>query len=165
MSDALPIYCFNGHLVGVWNAPMRISPGRLQEMLMESAYEEADRLNFCTICGAQTLGDCLNCHLPFDPEERRRPSYCGRCGKPFPWTEGALSAAREYTDDLELTPGEKTELKNTFPDLTVETVRTPLAVSRFKKYMSKIGPVASATLKKMLDIAIDEGVKKLLGLM
>ena len=47
--------------------------------------------------------------------------------------------------------------------LTSDTARTPLAVSRFKEYMSKIGPVASATLKKTLDVAIDEGVKKLLG--
>jgi hypothetical protein len=32
MSNAVAIYCFNGHLVGAWNPPMRISPGRLQEI-------------------------------------------------------------------------------------------------------------------------------------
>ena len=53
----------------------------------------------------------------------------------------ALSAAKEYTDDLDqLSAEEKTTLKGTLDDLTSDTARTPLAASRFKKFVSKIGP-------------------------
>jgi Uncharacterized protein conserved in bacteria (DUF2321) len=42
----------------------------------------------------------------------RPPRYCGECGTPFPWTETALQAAKEYTDDLEqLTLEEKATLE------------------------------------------------------
>ena len=52
------------------------------------------------------------------------PNFCGQCGGAFPWTERALAAAREYTDDLEeLSVEEKASLKGTFTDLTANTPR------------------------------------------
>jgi hypothetical protein len=46
----------------------------------------------------------------------------------------ALQAASEYTDELQgLSDGDKTSLKNSFGDLTVDSPRTALAASRFKR--------------------------------
>lgn len=93
------------------------------------------------------------------------PSYCGECGSPFPWTETALAAAREYTDDLDqLSQEEKTELKKALDDLTVDTPRTPLAASRFKKVLNKIGPKAGSVLQKIVENVLTEAAKKSLGL-
>jgi hypothetical protein len=93
-----------------------------------------------------------------------RPGYCGGCGKAFPWTETALSAAKEYTDELDqLSPEEKTMLKGTFDDLTIDTARTPLAANRFKKFMSKMGPNAAGVLSKIVETVMTEAVKKMMG--
>ena len=93
------------------------------------------------------------------------PSYCGECGTPFPWTQTALTAAREYTDDLEqLSQEEKTELKKTLDDLAVDTPRTPLAASRFNKFLNKIGPQAGSVLQKIVETVLTEAAKKSLGL-
>ena len=93
------------------------------------------------------------------------PRYCGECGKPFPWTETALEAAREYADDLDqLSSEEKAKLKATFDDLTIDTIRTPLAANRFKKFMTKVGPAAGGVLQKILEAVATEAAKKSMGL-
>jgi hypothetical protein len=95
----------------------------------------------------------------------RPPRYCGECGRPFLWTETALAAAREYTDDLDqLSNDEKASLKEAFGDLTVDTARTPLAVSRFKKFVTKVGPVAGDVLREIVETVAIEAAKKSIGL-
>lgn len=96
---------------------------------------------------------------------RMRPSYCGGCGKPFPWTETALAAAKECADELEdLSPEEKLALKGTFEDLTSDTPRTQIAASRFNGFMKKVGPVAAGTLKQIVVSIATETAKKWMGL-
>lgn len=130
---------------------------------------------FCEKCGAATIDQCQACNWPiagigpnswmggggpFEP-----PRYCGECGKPFPWTEMTLAAAKEYTDELDqLSPDEKATLKGTFDDLTSDTARTPLAASRFKKFIHKIGPVAGGVLQKIVETIATEAAKKSMGL-
>src|ERR1019366_5408672 len=86
------------------------------------------RMSFCTDCGAATIEECQSCHWPIAGVGSQSwmggggpyqpPKYCQECGKPFPWTEMALSAAREYTDGIDqLSPEEKKQLKGTFDDL------------------------------------------------
>ena len=95
----------------------------------------------------------------------RPPKFCGECGTPFPWTETALSAAKEYTDDLdELSAEEKYALKGPFDDLTSDTPRTPVAANRFKKFIAKVGPVAGSVLQKIVETVATEAAKKSIGL-
>jgi hypothetical protein len=95
----------------------------------------------------------------------RPPKYCGECGKPFPWTEAALSAAKEYADELDLNADEKEKLKSSIDDLTSDTSRTQLAASRFKKFMAKVTPEAGkALLQVVVSVATEEANKKLMGL-
>jgi hypothetical protein len=93
-----------------------------------------------------------------------RPAYCGRCGKPYPWTETALAAAKEFADELDLNPEDKTKLKATFDDLTVDTPRTELAVHRFKNFIRTIGPAAGDVLTKIMINVATEAAKKGMGM-
>jgi hypothetical protein len=137
--------CRNGHLI----------LGSLKEF-------PQFRKEFCEDCGAPAIAQCQKCQWPIrgigphawmaDSGPYRPPRYCGECGSPFPWSEKALAAAREYTDELDqLSPEEKVELKKTFDDLATDTPRTPLAASRFKKFIAKIGPQAGGILQKIVE--------------
>jgi hypothetical protein len=150
--------CRNGHLV----------LGSLQRF-------PQFRKSFCEDCGAPTIDQCQKCAWPIagiGPDAWmagagpcRPPRFCGECGSAFPWTETALAAAREYTDDLDqLSNDEKASLKEAFTDLTVDTARTPLAVSRFRKFVTKVGPVAGDVLRKIIETVATEAAKKSIGL-
>jgi hypothetical protein len=129
------------------------------------------RKTFCDKCGAATISECQTCGWPIVGEPYaplggggpyQAPKYCEECGKPFPWTEMALSAAKEYTDDLDqLSAEEKTALKATFDDLTSDTARTPLAANRFKNFVTKLGPVAGDALAKIIVNVATEAAKRL----
>jgi len=59
---------------------------------------------------------------------------------------------------------EKTNLNRIIVDLTSETERTPLAVNRFKVFMTKIGPSAATILTETIKAVVSEAAKKMLGL-
>jgi hypothetical protein len=118
---------------------------------------------FCPKCGAPTITDCEHCQNQI--KSGRRPAYCVKCGKPFPWTESTIATAKELTDELEkLNAEEKTALKATFSDLTVDTPRTELAAHRFKNLLSKIAPSAGEALKNIIVTIATEAAKKGMGL-
>jgi hypothetical protein len=95
----------------------------------------------------------------------QRPNFCGQCGGAFPWTERALAAAREYTDDLEeLNVEEKNSLKGTFDDLANDTPHTPVALSRFRRLLEKIAPAAGQGLLQIIVSVATDKVKRQLGL-
>jgi hypothetical protein len=159
------MYCLNGHYIALVNPT--VDPIMLPYALDDAEDEGAKRLpSFCAECGSATLAACLHCQSPIVFQHQTdTPSYCERCGKPLPWTETALTAAREYTDELDgLTSANKTALKATFVALTTDTARTPLAASRFKKILAEVAPEAAKGLMKIVvSVATDE-VKKQLGL-
>lgn len=162
MPDA--IYCQNGHFVGyVPNPNGDYSIHQWQKPAIDA---QLDRMAFCTKCGAQSIDGCLSCETAIErwPERPIRPSYCGGCGKPFPWTERTLQAAKEYTDDLELNNEDKLALERTFDDLTVDTPRTELAAHQFIKYLRKIAPAAGDALKSIIANVATEAAKKMMGL-
>src|SRR5260370_42705987 len=116
-------------------------------------------MKFCEDCGAPTIDQCQACCWPIaglgpnswmgDGGPFKPPNYCGECGSPFPWTETALAAAKEYTDELEqLSPEEKDTLKKTIASLTNDTSPTPLAASRFKKFTNQNCPFRSSIMQK-----------------
>jgi hypothetical protein len=147
-------YCERGHLVGIAHSPR--TAGQLRAYAEREANGGTSFRAFCTECGSPTVSRCPHCTTRIAPDAR----YCGDCGKPFPWTEHALATAREYTDELDLSQEEKAELKGTFDDLTVETARTPLALSRYRKYIRKLSPTVGGVLQKILETVVAEAVKK-----
>jgi hypothetical protein len=147
--------CMNGHRVNSYSRTV-------------SKYNS----KFCTECGIAVIDSCQQCgglirggSLGRVVGRFKVPAYCQHCGKPFPWTDAALTAAKEYADELDLNADEKEQLKSSIDDLTSDTARTPLAASRFKRFMSKATPEAGkALLQIVVSVATEEAKKKLFGL-
>ncbi len=134
--------CINGHVI---NEQVKSSPHIKQR--------------FCDKCGAPSITKCKYCHFtikgPYHTKQGVsswvKPSYCPNCGKPYPWTELTLKAARELTDTLKtLTTKEREALKKSLDDIVQETPRAPVAVIIFKKLMAKAGPIATEGFKIIL---------------
>lgn len=146
--------CLNGHTI---NAAL-------------NSTQESDQ-RFCDKCGARTTTACQDCGAgirgryvrsrfvgPYVP-----PNYCHGCGKPYPWTDATLGAARELADELDhLTPQEREILKGSLDDLVADTPRTALAATRFKKLVAKAGPVVAEGLRELLIGVVTESAKKMI---
>jgi hypothetical protein len=160
------IYCRNGHFNGYMPDPNPSYDGEkvLYGWQVPRVEKTLARRAFCPICGLENVFECQHCEAAIDSDEEQapeRPAYCSSCGKPFPWTETALTAANEYTDQLEeLSTEDKTVLKATFNDLTADTPRTELAATRFKKLVRKIGPAAGDVLTKIIVNVATEAAKR-----
>jgi hypothetical protein len=122
----------------------------------DGRYEDAPQ-PFCSQCGSPTINQCPECQGPLRgaeiyrelPKSPKPDAYCLHCGKPLPWTQAALKAAKEYTDELaELSPEDKAELKASFDELTTDTAQTHLAASRFNRIVNTMAPVAKETVAR-----------------
>jgi hypothetical protein len=127
---------------------------------------------FCPDCGGGTLSACPSCSksIPGNDwdagfvtlSELRPPNFCQYCGAPFPWTAERLAVADEMISDLDrLNAEDRGKLSQ---DLTSDTGRTELGVSRFRKIAAKAGvAVGSGLYKVAIDVATDAAKKGLLG--
>jgi hypothetical protein len=76
-----------------------------------------DPAGHCTKCGAPCIDACLNCKAPIRGKEKYSaavyecPSFCHRCGHPYPWMDDKLKTAHDllFHDD-QLTYEERKEL-------------------------------------------------------
>ncbi len=156
-----------------------------------SALKPEYNRNFCDKCGAPTITNCQYCKavirgyyhegLPAYEDADMvlqevmglipsamnyninliRPSFCPDCGKPYPWTEAALKAAQEYSDELEnLSPEERDLLKKSIDDIVRETPQATVAVSSFKRLVAKAGPVAADMYREILLPLLNEAIKR-----
>jgi hypothetical protein len=96
--------CMNGHVVTAYAAS---SPNRRQD--------------FCSFCGEKTIMSCQNCNNAILGEDHEslipifcKPSYCIKCGKPYPWTQSSIEAAKELIELAEIPLEEKESLLKTF---------------------------------------------------
>jgi hypothetical protein len=104
---------------------------------------------YCERRATATLESCESCDRPITGPlggmagagPYKPPDYCGGCGKPFPWTANTA-----------------------ITDLTSDASRTPLAASRFRKFVAKVGPVGGAVLQKIVETIATEAAKKAAGL-
>jgi hypothetical protein len=142
--------CINGHIV---NSHVFGEPQHNQDR--------------CTKCGAKTIITCVSC------EERIRgfynegwgsrsmtlPSYCHKCGVPYPWTASSLEAAKELISESNLSAEEQEQLGKTLPDLVAETPKTQVAVARYKRLIEKAGNLTADGLQKILVTIVSEAIK------
>ena len=139
--------CLNGHCINSYYAD---SPENNQD--------------FCTKCGKPTITSCKKCNTPIRGDLRLSgylsefviPSFCHKCGEPYPWTLSRIEAATEMAKELDgLTEEERATLAQTLDDLVREGPKTSLAATRFKKLVSKAGSAAAdstrGTRRKMGD--------------
>ena len=81
-----------------------------------------------------------------------------------PWTKNALAAAGlAVENESQLSEADQTQLKESLPDLTVQTPRTSLALKRAQELAAKAGPAFGQLLFKTLSTVLDGEVKKYLG--
>ncbi len=91
------------------------------------------------------------------------PKHCDQCGKPFPWTESKKDAALElFLLESGADDKEGAAFRKDLDDMVRETPRSPVAASRFKKAMTKVGkPIAEGIRDIIVDIA-SESAKKII---
>jgi hypothetical protein len=86
------------------------------------------------------------------------PVFCEKCGKPFPWTESRLEAARDLAGQLDLDIPERTLLEKIVRD----TPRAPVEAVRFKSIVEKAKPWALGAFKEILFGVVGEGMKQMI---
>ena len=161
--------CLNGHLIG--SDEDVIVPGRPGLDL----HTKGDQ--FCTRCGNETFTKCPSCNEKIEGEPAARwmaadavlpysiPSFCPKCGDPYPWTLRKLEAARELIElEQNLTEEQKTALKVDVDDIARDSPRAQGAAMRAKVILLKVGGgVGSALRDIVVDVASDVVKQILLG--
>ncbi|MFI5282486.1 MAG: DUF2321 domain-containing protein [Candidatus Dormibacterales bacterium] len=134
-----------------------------------SQYGPQFRRDFCETCGEATITACPSCEHPIRGAYSggiiglpyRPPAFCPDCGKPFPWTERRLEAARVLAREAEhLSAEERTELAGTLDDLSRDVPRTQVAAIRFKRLVAKAGVGTANALRDVLVDVASEAAKK-----
>ena len=147
--------CMNGH---VTNDSTQHMPDHNQE--------------YCDKCGKKTITSCTNCQTNIkgwywgggiSTKEFHPPSYCHKCGNPFPWTETRIKTVIEYSQEFGgLNNIEASELGNAITDIISETPRTQLGASKFKTIMSKVGTESANAIREIIVDIVSETAKKII---
>ena len=117
-----------------------------------------------------TITKCPECCVPIRGAYREgfstnytTPRYCIDCGKSFPWTEFKLQAAHALTQELDsLNKVEKEILEKSIDDLVRDTPSAPVAATRSKKILAKVGQGAASAFREILIDITSESAKKIL---
>jgi hypothetical protein len=145
--------------------------GHVVTSVLQSHPADSDE-KFCKECGAETTSTCLNCKQSirgyYHMENAEgggypRPSFCIHCGQAYPWTEGAVQAAKALADEFDdLDSEEKETMKNSIEELVRDTPNTVVAATRFRRLMTKAGKGASAAFERILIEVMSETAKKII---
>ena len=146
--------CINGHV---------INP--------RAETEPEHNKSYCSECGAETITSCPNCEAKirgklhsgnyFTLPMLEAPKFCWTCGSPYPWTVSRLKAAHDLANEIKGISKEERKLLNlSIDELVGDTPQTNVAIVRFRKMMSKVGPELCDTFKKILIEIMSEAVKK-----
>jgi hypothetical protein len=124
---------------------------------------------FCKECGAATITACRHCKADIRGHYIGGaivttfpvPGFCHECGKSYPWVETKIEAARELAKELEeLTAEDKEILTKSINDIVIDSPRTTLGATRFKKIMAKVGKEGASALRTILIDIVSEAAKK-----
>lgn len=147
--------CLSGHIINT-----------------ESRNNQECNKAFCSRCGEQTIIACTHCEgsirgrrMTYGNQPYRytyhTPSYCDKCGKPYPWTLNSQEAAYELIELSEdLNDVDKEDFKLTITELVKDTPKTTVAIVKFNKYLGRAGKVVATGLKDILVDVVSEAVKK-----
>ncbi|MDU5107566.1 MULTISPECIES: DUF2321 domain-containing protein [unclassified Clostridium] len=148
------LICENGHIIN--------------SCMVE--YPESNS-EYCEKCGAKNISTCPNCKKTIDGYrhvsgwigslEIELPSYCKKCGSPFPWTESRTNALNEIVDLMEeLSNDEKEDLKQSAVIISTDNPKTQLGAFKIKKYLSKVGKsIGDVARQIIVDVASETALK------
>lgn len=126
---------------------------------------------FCATCGAATTERCEGCQAPIRgyyegpgigfAQHYERPSFCYRCGLPYPWTLSSVTAAKMLAASLDtISENERAELEKSLEELIRDTPGTKVAELSFKRIMRKVGTEGYEAMKSILVDIVSEAVRK-----
>ena len=118
---------------------------------------------FCPQCGEPAISKCPECQAPIPGQVRnysdssgtfgfgdkfeQPASYCGGCGKPYPWTARRAQAFIEMVQ-LELRAEAAHEVEDNLPDVMRDTPRTDIAMRKIKRAFETMGQGSLYLLKE-----------------
>lgn len=130
---------------------------------------------FCDKCGTSLITECPHCNASIrgrkyipDVYAKYRvinlydvSKYCYQCGKPYPWLQTKLEAARELTHLIENITSEDIDiLTNSIDDIVNDTPKTEVAAIKFKHIIQKYSKSFLDTFRNILiDVASDTAKK------
>jgi hypothetical protein len=126
--------------------------------------------NFCEHCGSATITKCPDCNTTIRGYYRGSmtlsyivPSFCINCGQPYLWTKAKLQAAHELAQEIEnISDEDRIILQKSIDELVKDSPSTPVAVTRFKKIMVKVGQTTAGMFREILVGVLSEAAKKAL---
>lgn len=154
MSYDVAQICENGHVINSWS-------------MSSPEYNE----KFCNKCGIPTITNCLHCKAvirgnildDYPILNFEAPKFCSNCGNPYPWTQSRLTAAIELAGELEsIDENDKAILVKSINDLVKDTPSAPIAATRFKRIMVKVGKTTSSMFRDILVDVLSEAARKAL---
>lgn len=125
--------------------------------------------NFCDKCGAPTIRACPKCakhiqghyHGGAPRSGKPAPAFCHGCGSPYPWTEHAINAVKQLTnEDADFSPEETEIFVTSLQSIVGQTPDAALATTRFKKLLTKVAKPVSHALRDILVDVLSETAKK-----
>ena len=152
MSYDVAQVCQNGHVINSWSGS---SPERNEK--------------FCNKCGSPTITNCPNCNFAIRGNvlddypilNFEAPKFCINCGIPYPWTQSRLTAAIELASELEnIDESDKAILVTSINDLVKESPAAPVATTKFKKIMTKVGATTASMFRDILVDVLSEAARK-----
>lgn len=155
--DVLQV-CLNGH----------VTNDKYEELAINNK-------NFCDHCGQKTIHECPNCNTKIPGFLHARnviggsriktpPLYCANCGKAFPWQAKNLKSAKELIAESELDPKDIKIFQDSLEGIVLDGPETPVAATRIKKLLGKLGTGAGEVIYKVtVDIASETAKKIITG--
>lgn len=139
-----------------------------------SRYEDSPELrnDFCPECGEKTLTNCPSCSNLIrgdlrgsGPGEYRPKSYCYACGKPFPWTQRGLDAAKELVRrSAVLSDAELGTFGQSLDELMKQTPLMGLAAQKLRPLIAKLEPLLQEGIRNAVTAVLSGEAKRLAGL-
>ena len=129
------------------------------------------RKKFCSNCGEVTTMECPNCRTPIRGKYHAegitvvrtppQPAFCHECGSAYPWTTRRIAAAKELAGEFEeLSAEERDKLKKSLDDIAVDSPKTEVAATRFKRIMAKVSKESYSAMKSIITDLLSETAKK-----
>ena len=130
--------------------------------------------SYCDKCGEETITNCPHCNArirgDYEEEgicmvgfETPVPSYCYKCGKPFPWTESSLKAAKDLLElEGSLSAEELQYFDENMNSLVSDTPTSKIVATKLKLFLNKASSTIGSTLKDIIVEIGSETAKKII---
>ena len=159
--------CLGGHLIGFDKGTVVAGrPGLNHYIQGESFCEQCGKkaITTCPSCNASIRGEANVTWMAADALPRYSiPAFCRGCGKPYPWTESRLQAAKEQIElEQSLSADDKAVLTTDIEDIAHNSPRAGVAAKRVKAILQKVGGAVGSALQDVFVSVASEVVKNVL---